>query len=238
MAETELPERVLVVTAHPDDVDFGAAGTVATLTDAGVPVSYCIVTNGDAGALDTDTDTGTLATRRQQEQRDAAAAVGVSDVHCLGFPDGQLLVTLDLRREITRVIRMVMPQRVICQSPERNWDRIRASHPDHLAAGEATLSAVYPDSRNPFAFPELFADGLRAHTVSEVWLMASPRASRTVDITKVIDRKIGALRCHKSQVGDGDHIEELVRNWTSATAREHGLGEGRYAEVFQVVDTH
>ena len=138
---------------------------------------------------------------RQAEQRTAAAAVGVTDVRFLGYPDGRLELTLDLRRDISRVIRQVRPQRVLTTSPERFWDRIGASHPDHMTVGEATLRAVYPDARNPFAFPELLADeGLEAWTVSEVWLGASPRADHAVDVTDLVELKFAALKSHVTQV--------------------------------------
>jgi LmbE family N-acetylglucosaminyl deacetylase len=237
-AGSVLPERVLVVTAHPDDVDFGSSGTIATWTDRGVTVSYCVITDGAAGSSDPDVDLATLALRREDEQRKAAAEVGVSEVVFLGYPDGRLSVSMDLRRDISRVIRAVRPDCVICQSPDRNWDRIRASHPDHLAAGEATLQAVYPDARNPYAHPELLSEGLEPHAVGEVWLMASPRADRYVDITEAIDRKIAALRSHESQIGDPEQLEEMIRGWAGATAQRGGLEPGRLAEVFQVVDTH
>jgi LmbE family N-acetylglucosaminyl deacetylase len=237
MSDAETPERALVVTAHPDDVDFGAAGTIATLTAAGTAVTYCIVTDGNAGAVDRDTDLTKLAEVRQEEQRAAAAEVGVHDVRFLGYPDGRLEVSMALRRDIARVIRSVRPQRVISQSPERNWDRVRASHPDHLAAGEAALDAVYPDARNPFAHPELLAEGLEPHSVDEVWLMAAPKADRAVDITDAIDRKIAALLCHHTQIDDGERIRELIRNWAERTAKEQGLAAGRLAEAFRVVDT-
>ncbi len=235
-ASTE-PARVLVVTAHPDDVDFGAAGSIATWTERGCAVTYCIVTDGAAGSADPDIDVHSLARVRQEEQRKAAAEVGVTDLHFLGYPDGSLQVSSGLRRDIARVIRIVKPERVVCSSPERMWDRVRASHPDHLAAGEATLQAVYPDARNPFAYPDLLAAGLEPHIVEEVWLMASPRSSQAVDITTTIERKISALLCHRSQIADGDRLAEMVRSWSVATAAGLGLPEGRLAESFQVVDT-
>ncbi|HTZ08097.1 MAG TPA: PIG-L family deacetylase, partial [Acidimicrobiales bacterium] len=141
--------RILVVTAHPDDVDFGVAGSVAAWTKAGVAVSYCIVTDGDAGGSDRTVTRSSMATLRRQEQRAAAAEVGVSDVVFLGYPDGRLTPSIDLRRDISRQIRRVRPERLVAQSPERLWDRIGASHPDHLAAGEAAVASVYPDARNP-----------------------------------------------------------------------------------------
>ena len=230
-------ERILVVTAHPDDVDFGVAASVATWVKAGIDVRYCIVTNGDAGGSDRSVSRADMAALRQVEQRAAAAEVGVTDVTFLGYPDGRLTASLDLRRDISREIRRLRPDRVLCPSPERVWDRLAASHPDHLAAGEATLDAVYPDARNPFAHPELLEEGLEPHTVPEVWVMASPRANRFVDVTDTFDRKVAALRCHRSQVGEGEWIEERMRGWSSASARQAGLPDGRLAEIFHVVAT-
>ena len=232
-------ERVLVVTAHPDDVDFGCAGTIATWTDAGVSVAYCVVTDGDAGGFDAAVSRSDLARLRQAEQRKAAEEVGVHDVTFLGYPDGRLYVTHELRRDITRVIRRVRPQRLVTQSPERKWQRMYASHPDHLATGEATACAVYPDARNEFAHPELLTDeGLAPHTVAELWLMTSGEGtSHYVDVTNVFDRKLAALRAHVSQTGDTDDLEDRLRGWLGANAQAAGLGEGRLAESFQVVDT-
>jgi LmbE family N-acetylglucosaminyl deacetylase len=230
-------ERVLVVTAHPDDVDFGVAGSVAAWTDGGVEVAYCIVTDGDAGGSDRTVSRPDMAALRRVEQSEAAKVVGVSEVTFLGFPDGRLMADLDLRRAISGVIRRFRPDRVVAQSPERNWERIYASHPDHLAAGEAAMCAVYPDARNPFAFPELLDEGLEPHTVPELWVMATERADRAVDVTDQFDRKLAALRSHRSQVGDGDHLEELLRTWMSGTASAAGLADGRLAEAFHVVAT-
>jgi LmbE family N-acetylglucosaminyl deacetylase len=230
-------ERILVVTAHPDDMDFGAAGSVATWTDAGVEVAYCVATDGEAGGSDRTMSRAEMAAIRRDEQRVAAAEVGVSDVTFLGHPDGRLLPTLELRRDISRVIRRFRPNRVVAQSPERIWERLYASHPDHLAAGEATACAVYPDARNPFAHPELLEEGLEPHTVSELWVMATERANRVVDATEQFHRKLAALRSHKSQVGDGDHLEDLLRPWMSGAALSAGLPDGRYAEAFFVVGT-
>jgi LmbE family N-acetylglucosaminyl deacetylase len=236
-AATEGIERILMVTAHPDDVDFAAAGSVAVWTEAGVEVAYCIATDGDAGGSDRSISRPDMAAIRRQEQRDAAKQVGVTNVNYLGFPDGRLYPDLELRRAISRVIRQFRPDRVVTQSPERNWTRIYASHPDHLAAGEAAISAVYPDARNPFAFPELIDEGLEPHTVPEVWIMATDRADQVVDATDVFDKKLAALQSHRSQVGDGEHLEELLRGWMSGNALAAGLPDGRLAESFHVVST-
>ena len=231
-------ERVLAVMAHPDDVDFGWAGSVATMTDAGIEVVYCLVTDGDAGGSETGIAREDMAPLRRDEQRAAAAIVGVHELHFLGYPDGRVEASLDLRRDITRVIRSVRPNRVLSQSPDRNWDRIYASHPDHLATGEATVSAVYPDARNRWAHPELAAEGCEPWTVDALW-MGPGRDGPThyLDITDAVDRKIEALLSHKSQLPDPDATASMVRSWTGAIAQAAGLPEGRAAEAMRVVGT-
>jgi len=230
-------ERALVVTAHPDDVDFGAAGTVATLTDAGVHVTYCLVTDGDAGGHDRSVSRHDMAMLRRREQAHAARQVGVTDLVFLGHGDGRVQATLQLRADISAVIRRVRPRVVISQSPERNLDRIYASHPDHLAAGEATLCAVYPDARNPFAFPELFREDLEPWAVDEVWIMAGVTGPHPIDVTAAVDRKIAALLCHVSQHPDPDGTATMVREWMMQAAKQSGLPDGAAAETFRVVDT-
>ncbi|MDT7544304.1 MAG: hypothetical protein QOE99_414 [Actinomycetota bacterium] len=232
-------ERVLVVVAHPDDIDFGAAGTIATWTDSGIEVTYCCITDGDAGGFDPAVPRSEIGGIRQAEQRAAAKEVGVEDVRFLGYPDGRLEVSLDLRRDLSRVIRQVRPHRVLTQSPERNWQRIYASHPDHLAAGEATLCAVYPDARNPFTHLELAEEGLEAWTVGQVWVMSggSVVVDEYVDVTEVFPRKVAALRAHESQTGHMEDLEGMLRGWLGMNAANAGLGEGRLAEAFRVLDT-
>jgi LmbE family N-acetylglucosaminyl deacetylase len=233
----EVVSRVLVVTAHPDDVDFGVAGSVAAWTNAGIDVAYCVVTDGDAGGFDPAVPRSEIAGIRRTEQLAAAATVGVSDVTFLGYPDGRLVSSIELRRDISRVIRRVRPDRVVAPSPDRNWERIYASHPDHLAAGDATVSAVYPDSRNPFAHPELLAEGYEPHTVGQLWLMAASTRNRFVDVTDTFDNKIAALRCHVSQLPDPEGIEDRIRSWLALSAREASLPEGRLAEGFLEIET-
>jgi LmbE family N-acetylglucosaminyl deacetylase len=233
----DLVERVLVVTAHPDDVDFGAAGTIATWTDQGVHVTYCIVTDGDAGGHDLSVPREAIAGIRRAEQTAAAKEVGVHDLVWLGYPDGQLTVTLSLRRDIARVIRQVRPQRVLAQWSERNWARIFASHPDHMATGEATMCAVYPDARNPFTFTELAAEGLAAHMVDEVWVMGSSAPDTYVDVTDNFERKIAALRRHASQLDPARDVAGFIRSWLEAQGQAAGLEPGRLAEAFLRIDT-
>ncbi len=232
-------ERALVVVAHPDDLDFGAGGTLAAWTDSGIEVSYCLCTDGDAGGFDPDVPRDRIGGIRQAEQRAAAKELGVEDLVFLGYPDGRLTASIELRRDISRVIRQRRPQRLVMQSPERNWGRIGSSHPDHLAAGEAAIAAVYPDARNPFAHLELAAEGLQAWTVSEVWVMAGGGgvANHYVDVTDTFDRKLAALRAHASQTAHMDDLEARLRGWLSVNAVAAGLPEGRLAEVFRLVDT-
>ena len=238
MAAGHVVRRVLVVVAHPDDVDFGAAGTVATWTDAGASVAYCVVTDGDAGGFDPDVPRSEIPAIRRAEQEAAAKAVGVSDVVFLGYPDGRLQATIELRRDIARVIRRVRPERVLCSSPERNWQRVYPSHPDHLAAGEATLCAVYPDARNAFAHPELAVEGSEPWTVPEVWLMGGPHEpNRFTDITALFERKLAALRCHVSQITDPAALEANLRGWNGSLAQLAELPEGSLAESFFAIDT-
>lgn len=230
--------RVLAVMAHPDDIDFGSGGTVRSLTDAGVEVSYAIVTNGDAGGFDPTIPRSEIPAIRQAEQRAAGAALGVDDIRFLNYRDGELTVSHELRRDISRVIRQVRPDRMIIQSPDRNWERIYASHPDHLAAGEAAIQAVYPDARNPFAHVSLLQDeGLEAWSVPEVWVMGGPTPNRWVDVTDQFDAKLDAIKAHGSQVEDEAAMADRVRMWLTLQAERAGLAEGRLAEAFQVVST-
>jgi len=236
--DDEQVSRVLVIAAHPDDVDFGAAGTVAGWTQAGLEVLYCIVTDGAAGGSDPSVTRTDMAMLRRAEQTAAAKQVGVHDLRFLGYPDGQVEATLGLRRDLARVIRQVRPDRLVCQSPERNYARPGASHPDHRAVGSATLDAVYPDARNPFAFPELLAsEGLEPCTVREVWISGGPMPSHYVDVTATFPRKVAALLAHESQIADRDQLERLLRGWLVRNAAQGGLPEGRLAEAFQVLDT-
>jgi LmbE family N-acetylglucosaminyl deacetylase len=237
MALEDDVERILLVTAHPDDVDFGSAGSVARWTDAGTEVAYCICTNGEAGGFDASVPRATMAEIRQAEQRAAAKVVGVTDVTFLGYPDGRLETTIALRRDISRVIRRVRPQRVVSQSPERNFQRMYASHPDHLAAGAATMAAVYPDSRNEFAHPELLEEGFEAWSVAEMYLVTPDTPDVFVDITDTFDRKLDALRSHATQMTDLEGLDARIRGWNAANAQLGGLAEGRLAESYLRIDT-
>ena len=230
--------KILVITAHPDDVDFGSGGTVATWITEGHEVVYCLVTDGQAGGSDNTVTREQVAATRRLEQTAAANMLGVTELHWLGFQDGALVADLNLRREISAIIRIVKPDRVLTQSAERNYDRIYASHPDHLATGEAAICAIYPDARNEFAFPELLSErGLAPHTVPETWIMAGPKPKHFVDTTEVLDKKISALLCHHSQHPDPAGLPARIRSWGEAIAEAGRLPKGRTAEAFLVIDT-
>lgn len=231
-------ERILCVAAHPDDLDFGAGGTIATWVEAGLEVSYLLVTRGDAGGFD-DTPRDQMPILREAEQRAAAAAVGVKQIEFLdGYADGTLTPTIELRRDITRVIRQTRPDRILTNSPLRRWERISGpSHPDHLACGEAVTCAVYPDSRNPFAFSELLQDeGLEPWTVREVWYVGGPNPDHTVDITDAYPRKLAALEVHTTQTSHME-LDARLRTMLTANAKAGGLSEGRLAEIFNIIGT-
>jgi LmbE family N-acetylglucosaminyl deacetylase len=230
-------ERALVITAHPDDLDFGAGGTIAQWTARGISVSYCICTDGDQGGFDPAEPRENIPGIRQREQRAAGEVLGVSEITFLGYRDGWLTPSFELRKDLVRAIRRARPQRVLIQSPERNWTRIQASHPDHLAAGEAAIQAIYPDARNAFAWPELLSDeGLEPWTVREVWVMAIENPTHFVDISSTFDQKIAALRAHASQTAHESELESWIREWAERNARAAGWDSG-LAEAFKIVAT-
>lgn len=230
-------KRILVVMAHPDDCDFGAGGTIAQWTAKGIHVSYCIITNGDQGGEESDVPLEEMASVRQKEQRAAGLALGVKDIVFLNHRDGSLMPSIELRKEIVREIRRAKPDRMVIQSPERNYERIFASHPDHMAAGETAIQAVYPDARNPYAFTDLLAAGFEPVRVREVWLTGSPNPDHFVDITETIDKKISALHAHASQTAHNKELEAMIRGWGERNAQAQGLPSGRMAEVFRIVNT-
>jgi LmbE family N-acetylglucosaminyl deacetylase len=234
-------ERVLVAVAHPDDAEFWAGGTIARWTDAGVEVTYCVLTTGDAGGFDPTLPRDEVPSIRQSEQRKAADILGVHDVQFLSLAEGDLQQnSRDLHVDLVRAVRRVRPQLVVTWSPEWNWQRFRSCHPDHLATGAAVLAAIYPDAGNLFALTWLRDnEGLEAWTVREAWLLNSPQreVNRYVDITGTFDRKVAAVRAHASQVKDPDTLAKRLRERIAGNTSAAGLAEGRLAEAFQVVVT-
>jgi LmbE family N-acetylglucosaminyl deacetylase len=232
-------ERVLVVIGHPDDAEFWAAGTVAQWADAGIGVTYCVVTDGENGSHDPSVQREQIPGLRRNEQRRAAELLNVSSVHFLGLNEGLIdPYSRELHEQLVRLIRQVRPQRVVTWSPERNWARFRSCHPDHLATGEAALRAIYPDAGNRLALPSLYeTEGLDGWTVREAWLLNSPQVNRYVDITGAFSRKVAAVAAHHSQVGGRRDLAGDLRARAAAIAEEGQLPEGRLAEAFQVVVT-
>lgn len=235
---TEERRVALVIMAHPDDAEFGCAGTVALWVRQGWEVHYVVCTDASGGGSDDATDVSLAARQqitatRKAEQRAAAAILGVHEVQFLDLPDGRIQPTLEFRGMIVRLLRQIRPTRVVCQSPDRSWKQqysLARHHPDHLAVGAATISAIYPASQNPWDFPELLAEGLLPHKVRELYVMGAPEQNMAVDISDTIDLKLQALRAHDSQVGARfADLEVRIRQW----AAENGaLYDVPCAEIF------
>jgi LmbE family N-acetylglucosaminyl deacetylase len=226
-------ERVLVVVAHPDDIDFGGAGTVALWTKAGIEVHYCIVTDGQAGGFEADRDRAEIPEVRRAEQTTAAEHVGVTDLHFLGYDDGSVGREFDsVFVDIVQLIRQVRPQRLLTQSPDRNWALLQVSHPDHLATAEAAVQAFYPAAGNPFALTQLTEE---AWDVGELWMMEHPEVNHYVDITDTFDQKMAALMSHTSQHRDPETLADDMRALSLRRAADGGLPADRFAEQFTVI---
>jgi LmbE family N-acetylglucosaminyl deacetylase len=231
IVDDRVPEKVLVIVAHPDDIEFGAAGSVARWVKAGAQAAYCIVTDGAAGSNEPGADLAALARQRQEEQRAAAALVGVTDICFLGYPDGILTPTLELRRDLTRVIRQVRPDRVVCQDPTTVlYNEGYINHPDHRASGEAALYAVFPSAGTRPIFPELLDEGLEPHDVAELYLTLTQHPTHVLDISATFDLKAEALLRHQSQVSE--EAAQWIGEWNAESGKEYGFA---YAEVFRVM---
>ena len=218
---------MLVVTAHPDDSEFGAGGTVAKLAREGKEVTYVIVTDGSKGSSDRTMTPERLATIRQEEQRNAARTLGVERVQFLGYTDGELEDTQGLRRDVTREIRRWRPDLIITQNPHRTYN-LYASHRDHRVTAGVVLDCVYPLARDHMAFPELLPD-LEPHKVGEIYVMSWENPQLVVDITDTMDLKLKALTCHVSQVGNFKGVDERVRQRSAELGAPKGYA---YAEAF------
>lgn len=225
-------DRVLVVMAHPDDAEFGCGGTIAKWAAAGKEINYVLCTSGDKGSSDENINPVNLARTRRAEQVNAAHALGARDVVFLGYEDGTLQNTLALRRDIAREIRRFKPDAVICQDPTMRFGGNRyLNHPDHRAAGDACLDAVYPSARDVHVFPELMVEGLGPHKVREVFMSTMQNPDVWVDVSECFERKMDGLRQHESQVGSRfEQVIERIRERSRQTARMFELpfdmGEG------------
>jgi LmbE family N-acetylglucosaminyl deacetylase len=219
----ELPFRILVIAAHHDDIEFGVAGSAAHWIDQGAEVIYCIVTDGGAGSNDPDTNIDELIENRQHEQVCAASVVGVKDVRFLGYRDGALQPTMDLRRDLTRIIRELKPDRVVCQDPTNIFVRdYYVNHPDHRAAGEAAIYAVFPSSESRPIFPELLEEGFEPHKVRQLYLNHTPNPDTYVDISDTMERKLRSLRCHVTQLGEGEDFDNGAGKWIRESNQKSG----------------
>jgi LmbE family N-acetylglucosaminyl deacetylase len=229
--ETRTPQRVLAIVAHPDDIEFGMAGSIAHWIDAGATVTYCIITDGAAGSNEPDTDLAELARTREAEQRAAAAALGVTDVRFLGYHDGTLEPTIALRRDLTRIIRELRPDRVVTMDPTTLFARdTYINHPDHRAAGEAAVYATFPSAGSRPIFPELLAEGLEPHNVTDLYMVLSETPDLAIDITPTFERKMAALLAHKSQLGED--VAEWIREMNAEIGKLAGV---ELAEAFRVI---
>ncbi len=221
---------ILVIMPHPDDSEFGCAGTVARWTREGKKVVYVIITNGDKGTSDRTLTPEKLAVIRQAEQKDAARVLGVADVVYLGYPDQGLEDSPELRKDVVRQIRTYHPSAVVTLDPYRRY----IWHRDHRIAGQVVLDAVYPFARDHMAYPDLLAEGLEPHKVKEMYITASAEADYISDITDTFELKMQALACHKSQVGE--EIAEL-REGLLRRARDVAKGKKfKLGEAFHYID--
>ncbi len=226
-------ERVLVVMAHPDDPEFSCGGTIARWVKEGKYVGYLLLTSGDKGSDDPTMTRERLMAIREAEQRAAAAVLGVQEVHFLRYPDGELFPTLELRRDIAYHIRRFRPDIVVCQDPTAYYfGDYYINHPDHRAAGEATLAAVFPLARDWLNFPEHLAEGLYPHKVRDVYITTTPNPTTWVDITDFIEIKLQAVLQHKSQVKDP---QGLVERWKERLRAVDDDGNVVYREGFRVM---
>jgi LmbE family N-acetylglucosaminyl deacetylase len=228
MEENGVPESAIVIVAHPDDAEFTVAGTVAAWAKAGCRVTYVVCTDGNAGSHEPGMTREKLAEIRRAEQRAACATLGVSEVVFLGYDDGQLQPTLDLRRDLVGVIRQYRPEVVITGDPTRVFSSDNyINHPDHRAAAQSALDAVAPASEMPLLWPEVGAP----HRVRQVYVRGNDEPNVWVDVTDTIEQKIAALRQHASQMGDWDPTE-MIKGWNAIVGKEKGFA---YAESYRVI---
>ena len=234
--ELTKPLRILVIVAHQDDIEFGTGGSVCRWTDAGAQVTYCIITDGAAGSNEKGVIYSELVARRKAEQVAAAEVAGVTDVRFLDYADGTLQPTLELRRDLTRLIRELRPDRVVINDPTAVLLQMDGeaggyiNHPDHRAGAEAALYAVFPSAESRPIFPELLEEGFEPYHVVELYMQLTEKPNLAVDITPVHDRKLKALLCHRSQ------LNEEATKWVTKFDEEMGkLAEVQYAEIYRVM---
>lgn len=228
------PKIVLAVGAHPDDIEFCAAGTIARWCADGVKVYYLILTDGSKGSADRHISSSDLINTRRREQQSAAKLLGVKEVMFFDYEDGILVNTLDLKRDITRIVRLIRPDLVLTMDPTMIYSLTQnyVNHPDHRAAGQAVIDVVFPLARDYLSFPELVSEGLEPHIVPYLLLVNFENNNFSVDITDFIDLKIKALSTHKSQISNPN----FTRSKISEMAKEYGKANGcKYAENYIII---
>jgi LmbE family N-acetylglucosaminyl deacetylase len=227
-------ERALVIFSHPDDAEFSAAPAIAALTARGVAVDYVVTTDGGKGTEDPAVTPEMLAATRIAEQRAAADVLGVGEIVHLGYPDGYLTPSLELRRDIVRQIRRFRPELVIAQNWQRRDDgNPFVAHPDHLATGEATLAAVYPAARDRLNFPELLDEGLEPWKVRQVLVTGVERPNLWMEVSATFELGLQALKCHVSQFDTWEEVEARVRERVTEAGKPVGLP---LAQAFLSID--
>jgi LmbE family N-acetylglucosaminyl deacetylase len=225
------PTPVLVVGAHPDDPEFGCGGSIARWVRDGRPVAYVVMTRGDKGSHDPAMTAERLMAIREAEQRAAAAALGVTDVRFLDCRDGEIVPTLEVRRQLVRIIREVKPGTVVTHDPTLILPREGfVNHPDHRATGTAVIDACFPAAELHLAFPEQLAEGLTLHKVTEILFWATGDPTHFVDISETFDQKVRAISEHKSQISDVKRLEERMRERGRTLGQAHNM---QYAEGFR-----
>lgn len=229
------PKIILGIAAHPDDLDFGAAGALAVYADQGAEIHYLILTDGSKGTSDESVSPAELIKMRQREQVAALKCLGGKQVHFLTYIDGELEVTMKLKHDIIKVIRTIKPDVVVTMDPSVLYaaERGMINHPDHRAAGQATLDAVFPLARDHLAFPELLADGHAPHKVTTLLLINFNASNFAVDISSTINKKLDALRAHASQMSDIKRVESIVKDIASGAGKSFNCD---YAEAFMRID--
>lgn len=233
LSELHIPQSALFIVAHADDIEFGCAGTIARWTDGGCKVSYVIITDNGAGSNDPLTIKDELIALRKEEQIAAAHVLGVEDVRFLGYQDGILEPTLELRLKLTRIIRELRPEVVVLMDPTTiiTTDNSYINHPDHRAAGEVALYAVFPSAGTRPIFPELLAEGLEPYDVQWVYMTLTNHPTHYFDVSSVYERKLDSLRCHQSQLND--EVINMIRTWDGEAGKERGV---EYIESFRVLN--
>jgi LmbE family N-acetylglucosaminyl deacetylase len=230
-ATWEGPKKILAIFAHPDDPEFFCGATLARWAREGHTVVYHLLTKGDKGTNDPAVTPAMLAAVREKEQVAAAQVIGASDVQFSNFGDGCLLPDMDLRREITRVIRKVRPDVLVTSDPTNFFpDKGYVNHPDHRYAGQATLDAAFPGAFIRLYFPELSDEGLEPHSVGELWLALTHQPDVTVDVTDTWDVKVRALLEHRSQIGDPEAFQAEAWKWKT---EESTVDSPRFEEKFR-----